>query len=250
MAAAERTRQSKEAAVAKAADLRGRVDAIDGTRIFGWAWNAAEPTQRLNICIFAGTDIIATVVADKTRVDLRRNGSGDGGHAFDVELPAEATGGTAPIRVEAVHPEGGANLELEVPTEHQRAAEAAFAAPLAPILDRLEATVQSQRRIQLGQVRSLREMTTAARLLADIVQSDGGLRSAVQEVRAAQADMAERLAAVDVFLVRFDGVIGAFHERLEALARHEKHGVRGHLLLLAGVVGALCGIALMAAMRL
>jgi hypothetical protein len=249
MAAKSMRKAAEEATVAAVVDLRGRVDAVDGTRVFGWAWNAADPSQRLTIRIYAGDEIAATVTADRSRVDLRRNGIGDGGHAFDVELPAEAMEAGA-VRVEAVHPDGGDNLELAVPSDHQRAAEAAFAAPLGPILDRLEAAVSSERRIQLAQVRSLQEMTAAARTLADVVQRDGGLHNAVDEVRSAQASMADRLAAVDVFLMRFDGVIGEFHQRLESLARQEKTGVRGHLLVLSAVVGSLCGIALMAAMRL
>ena len=48
---------------------------------------------------------------------------------------------------------------------------------------------------------------------------------------------------LDGFLLRIDSVPQSFQERLEALATREKQGIRGHLLVIAGGVGVLCGVA-------
>jgi hypothetical protein len=84
--------------------LRGRVDAVDGNRVFGWAWHPERPRERIAITIFAGDDAVASAVADRPRIDLRRNGVGDGAHAFDIELETAVDG---PLRALAKHPDGG-----------------------------------------------------------------------------------------------------------------------------------------------
>jgi hypothetical protein len=199
--------------------------------------------------VYADEAPVASAVAERARVDLRRNGVGDGAHAFDLALPAGVVGNGVRLRVVAVHPEGGESLELRLSTSEERAAEAAFAAPIGPIIDKLEATIAIQRRLQAGHSNSLRELATAARQLSGAASADGVLQ-AVQEVRAAQEATAGRLSELEVFMVRFDGVIGEFHRRLEALSRHDPHGVRGHLLLISAAVGVIVGVAIAAALRL
>ncbi len=95
----------------------------------------------------------------------------------------------------------------------------------------------------------MRELATAARQLTGAATGDAVMQ-AVQEVRGAQEATAGRLAELEVFMVRFDGVIGEFHRRLEALSRHDPSGVRGHLLLIAAAVGVVIGVAIAAALRL
>src|SRR5262245_50426121 len=67
--------------------MNGRVDAIDQGRIFGWAFDPMAPDQRLTIRVLLDGKAIAEAVADRNRPDLRRNGIGDGKHAFEVALP-------------------------------------------------------------------------------------------------------------------------------------------------------------------
>jgi hypothetical protein len=222
-------------------ELRGRVDAIEDGRLYGWAWDAAHAQARVAIKIFADDELIAETIADKVRVDLRRNGIGDGAHAFDMVLPNEVRG--AALKVVAIHPEGGEDLELHAPSDEQRAVEAVFATPLAPILDRLEAAIIAQRRIQIGHTNSLRELSSATRQLADIAAADGGVARSIQELRDGQQAIAKRLTELEVFMVRFDGLVGEFQRRLAALAKQNSNGVRGHLLVIAGAVGIICGIA-------
>lgn len=230
------------------AALRGYIDAVEGARIFGWAWNPAKPQDRLEVSIFDGNRLLTTTVAEKPRIDLRRNGIGDGAHAFDVDL--EAISGNA-LRVVVSHPDqGGDDLELLAPTEEERAAAATFAASFGPVLDRLETAIGAQRRIQTGHTTSLGELTTTARRLAEVAIADGGLVDTVQGLRERQQAITDRLSELEVFLVRFDGVIGDFNTRLEALAKQHVHGIKGHLMWLAAAVGLVAGVALAAALRL
>ena len=231
------------------AALRGYIDAVEGTRIFGWAWNPAKPQDRLDVSVFAADRLLAKAVADKPRIDLRRNGIGDGAHAFDLEVDTIAASDV--LRVVVHHPdEAGEDLELLAPTEEERAAAAAFAASFGPVLDRLETAIIAQRRIQSGHTNSLGELTATARRLAEVAIADGGLVDTVQGLRDRQQAIVDRLSELEVFLVRFDGVIGDFNNRLEALAKQHVHGIKGHLLWLAAAVGLIAGVALAAALRL
>ncbi len=230
-------------------ELAGRIDGIEASRVYGWAWCAARPRARLGIEVYAEGELVAHATADGARVDLRRNGVGDGAHAFDVSLPNGIVDKGVPLRIVAIHPEGGKNLELRLSTGEERAAEAAFAAPIGPIIDRLEVTIAIQRRLQAGQTQSLRELVTAARRLSNMASGDSVMR-AVQEVRAAQEAAHNRLSELEVIMVRFDGLIGEFHRRLLALSRHDPNGIRGHLLLISTAVGIVIGVAIMAALRL
>ena len=67
-----------------ASQIQGRLDAIEGRRLFGWVWDSTRPTERLLIRILLEGRMICSATADLPRVDLRRNGIGDGGHAFEV----------------------------------------------------------------------------------------------------------------------------------------------------------------------
>jgi hypothetical protein len=229
-------------------ELRGRVDAVEDGRVYGWAWDPTRPESHLGIKVYAEDELVAEAVADKLRVDLRRNGIGDGSHAFDLGIASELAG--RELKVVAAHPDGGVDLVLRAPSEEERMVEAAFSAPLGPILDRLEAAIVAQRRIQIGHTNSLRELNTATRQLADVAAADGSVARSIQELRDGQQAIAKRLTELEVFMVRFDGLVGEFQRRLTALAKQNANGVRGHLLVIAGAVGVLCGIVVAVAARL
>ena len=82
--------------------IQGRLDAIEGRRLFGWVWDRAYPSERLLVRILLEGRMVVSATADLPRVDLRRNGIGDGGHAFEVELPEALAGVTASLTVVAV----------------------------------------------------------------------------------------------------------------------------------------------------
>lgn len=72
---------------AHAGGILGCIDAIDGDRLFGWAWDPARPSARLPIEIYVDGDRTARMEAAQLREDLAANGIGDGYHAFEYQDP-------------------------------------------------------------------------------------------------------------------------------------------------------------------
>lgn len=99
--------------------VNGRVDAIDQGRVFGWAFDPAEPHRRVAIRVILDGKTIAEATADRERPDLRRNGIGDGKHAFEIALPEPAASRTSDLVVVAVN---GSDKEqtLRVPSPTSR----------------------------------------------------------------------------------------------------------------------------------
>ncbi|GAB0119400.1 Hint domain-containing protein [Acidisoma sp. 7E03] len=67
--------------------LRGRLEWADHASVSGWAWLPDHPDEPVVLEILDHDEIIAVVLADQFRGDLRRAGMGDGRHAFHAELP-------------------------------------------------------------------------------------------------------------------------------------------------------------------
>ena len=65
----------------------GCLDVANPARVEGWAVNLAEPKRRVSLDVIVGTDIVATIVADGKREDIRQGGLGDGRCGFGVDLP-------------------------------------------------------------------------------------------------------------------------------------------------------------------
>jgi len=227
-------------AVTAPGELRGHLDAVHNGRVFGWVWYPSRPQHRLEVAVFIGDSSIAKVVADKPRIDLRRNGIGDGGYAFDVELPESATEPGADLSVVATHPDGGADLVLRIRPDAERAMEVTFAAAFGTALDRLETAIVAQRRVQNEHTGALRELTGA----------EGILRADVRAVHDGQDAIVARLGELEVFLVRFDTAMGLFQERLDTFAKLKSGAPTAHILALTGAVAFIAGIAVMAGLRL
>jgi GT2 family glycosyltransferase len=73
-----------------AADLGfiGCLDRASPYAVEGWAIDVREPRRRLTLEVLSNADVVATVVADHKRDDLRRGGMGDGRCGFAMEMPA------------------------------------------------------------------------------------------------------------------------------------------------------------------
>ena len=101
--------------------VNGRVDAIDQGRVFGWAFDPAEPQRRVAIRVILDGKTIAEAAADRDRPDLLRNGIGDGKHAFEIALPEPAASRASDLVVVAVN---GLDNEqaLRVPRPDEQAA--------------------------------------------------------------------------------------------------------------------------------
>ncbi len=65
------------------------------TQLAGWAWDATEPNDPINVDVYDGTTLIATVLASTFRQDLENAGIGNGAHGFFLPTPAALKTGTA-----------------------------------------------------------------------------------------------------------------------------------------------------------
>lgn len=230
-------------AVAAATRLQGRLDALEGARLFGWAFDPDAPTARLVVTVALGDRVLATVTADRPRVDLRRNGVGDGGHAFDVDLPPEALDRLDALRVTARNGDGPA-LVLPLPRPAERAAEAAIAAPVNRLFEKVDAVVGAQRQLQLAQRDAALAIGRMTERVDAIAAEGGALEAAVRGVETMQREIAERIGDIEVFLVRFDGTLASFDQRILALQASGNHHARPLLLVAATLAGVVAGAVL------
>lgn len=74
--------------------IRGSLDVADGREISGWAWMSNQPGVALRIDVYADERMLATVVADQFRLDLREVGIGDGKHSFRFPTPTSLRDGS------------------------------------------------------------------------------------------------------------------------------------------------------------
>lgn len=214
-------------------ELKGHIDAVGNGRVFGWAWCPSDPQARLEVQLFAGETELARGLADKGRIDLRRNGIGDGAHAFDFTVPE---GADAPLRILARHPAGGETIELRLPGE-DREIESAAASPFGIALDRLDFLIGRHRQLQNGHGALLRQIKELGDKFSEPSPAHD---SAVIELEG-------RINQFDVVLDRVDHTLADFQSQLQLLSRKSAHGVAPQLLLLGVIVGILIGVGLAAA---
>ena len=70
-----------------AATFGGTLDAVACTTILGWAWDANQPNTAIDVDLFDGGVLLATVPANAFRQDLLNAGIGNGVHAFAYTPP-------------------------------------------------------------------------------------------------------------------------------------------------------------------
>jgi hypothetical protein len=218
------------------ARLNGRVDALDGARLHGWIWDETRPDERLIVRLLRDGAPVLETVADQGRIDLRRNGIGDGRHAFAMELDDATIGVRGSLSVVGVSPSTGAELELRLPPPAELAAEAAIAVPLARFFDRVEALIALNRRMQLSQ----KELNDKLDALAARLDERHGAIANDGEAAAGQAEaIGQRLAELDVFQLRFDATLRGIDERLTTIRSEAKAPLRQ----VTVVLGFLSGLA-------
>lgn len=214
------------------ARIRGRVDAIDGRRLFGWVFDEARPLDRLVAEVELDGTVIASAVADRPRIDLRRNGIGDGSHAFDLDLDDAALAARDRIVVAARSPTSGAREVLRLPAAAQLEAEAVIATPLAGILARLEAMIATQRRLLLSQ-RDL--VLRQSGDLAPEARDPASSPDVLAEARTLAAEAQARFDQLDLFLLRYETALASLDERLTSLDERLRKPLRRALLVLSGL---------------
>jgi hypothetical protein len=223
------------AAMTAPARLNGRVDALDGNRLHGWIWDETRPEERLIVRLQRDGVTVQEAVADQSRIDLRRNGIGDGKHAFAMELDDATAAARQDLLILGVSPSTGAELELRLPPPAELAAEAAIAVPLARFFDRVEALIALQRRSQLSQKELLEKIGELGQRLAEYRQRETEAKKS--EDSEGQSAIASRLAEIDVFQMRFDQTLRAFDDRLVAIRKEAQAPLRQVTVILGFLAG-------------
>lgn len=192
--------------------IQGYIDAIEPDRIFGWAWNTTEPSERLTVEIRQGAELIVRLEANLPRPDLVANGIGDGRYAFVANIPAIGEIDRAsPITVTAMTSDGGSTVELK----RQNAG----------------TTPGSVSAVVLGEIRA-RDQRLQGQLkqLVSVAKERGGLDQNLNErviqsldrLDAALPEVDHRLQGMEVFQVRFETMLQGYDNRLVTL-EHKGH---------------------------
>jgi hypothetical protein len=227
--------------------IRGRVDAVNEGRVQGWAWHPDHTAERLRIEVVQGGAVIATTLADQARIDLRRNGVGDGSHAFDFRIDAAiAIDDTISFRAVAAN---GESAPLRLASVDERAAEAAVSVPLDRVLERLDLLLAFQKQLTIGQRDTLAGTRALTERVGTLSAEGGAIDTAVDRVGQSQADLVQRVASIEVFLARFDTTLGGFDKRMAQLQTVGRSEVKPLVIMLATILGFVAGALLMAFVR-
>jgi hypothetical protein len=172
--------------------VRGYVDGVTTAAIDGWAFEPANPTERVVVELRLDGRTLATTVADRHRPDLVRAGIGDAFHGFRFALKpgwAERRGELAAI---ARSTEGA---EVPLPLFQRGAAPPApaeVAPQVAQALDRLAA---HQRALE-GQLAELATRVTTLPVPAGPSPEPAGAEARITALETWVARLDERLAAI------------------------------------------------------
>lgn len=76
----------------------GRIDGVVNHRLSGWCWEVGNSVP-VRVDLIVNDHVIGTVMADRFRHDLRKQGIGDGRHGFQIDLAQYTIAADAIIRV-------------------------------------------------------------------------------------------------------------------------------------------------------
>ncbi|WP_207478293.1 hypothetical protein [Arenibaculum pallidiluteum] len=215
-------------------EIEGRVDAVANGRVYGWAWDRSVPGTRLEIQVrLPGPDggrLLASGLADLAREDLGANGVGDGRHAFELALLAEAPADPAALLVVARDAGTGAELVLQHPSEPERLLEQAVSPHLLRLTAALEASRAEQQRLaarQQGLARGIAE-------IQERMRAGSGSDARLDRMATDLGELRERVAGLDIVLVRMDQTLRELAE-LGRKEGSEGRAMRGVALAALGV---------------
>ena len=185
------------------ADIDGRIDAITGGRLYGWAWDRVRPSDHMEVEIRVGGKLVATAFANQPRDDLKANGVGDGCHAF--ELAIELAPGETPTAA-ARAPATGDVVPLRLPSDMETVTESV----LGPTLLRMSALMDATQRNQQTVLRGLRELLKQG-------QAAPNADKRLEELAASQEELKTQVSGIEIFLMRIDEHL---HEVNNSLKQH------------------------------
>lgn len=174
--------------------IRGFVDGLTSSVIDGWAFEPANPTERVVVELRLAGQTVATTVADRHRVDLVRAGIGDAFHGFRFPLKPAWAERRSEIVVVARGVEGG---ETPLPLFQRGAAQPATTPAAAPpqVMKAIDQLVAGQRALE-GRIAEIagRVTTLPVPAPAAVEPLEAEARLSALEVWVARLD--ERLAAI------------------------------------------------------
>lgn len=177
--------------VAPPAELHGLVDNAAPDRLYGWAWNATVPQERVAVELRLAAAAVFRTQANFARPDLAKAGIGDGCHAFEIPLEPDWIRRRAELSVVARAEDG---TEFNVPIRIRRPPGEAAADGANRTV---EALVASHRRIH-EELRAIGARQPDAAVLEDLRQAQQGLAAQVDTLMLWLTRVDERLAAMPV----------------------------------------------------
>jgi MoaA/NifB/PqqE/SkfB family radical SAM enzyme len=75
------------ASAARGQRIIGQVDAVEGTRVSGWAMDVLQPERPVAVTLVSGDRELTHAVANQFRSDLQLAGLGTGRHGFEATIP-------------------------------------------------------------------------------------------------------------------------------------------------------------------
>jgi hypothetical protein len=168
--------------------VRGYVDSVTTAAIDGWAFEPANPTERVVVELRLDGRTLATTVADRHRPDLVRAGIGDAFHGFRFTLRPDWAERRAELAAIAHSADG-----TEVPLPLFQRGAAPPPAPVAP-----------------GVAKALDQLTAGQRAL------EGRLAELATRITALPVPAAEPMEA-EARIAALEGWVARLDERLAAL---------------------------------
>ncbi|MGG5819307.1 hypothetical protein [Falsiroseomonas sp. HW251] len=165
------------------AELEGLVDNANEHRLYGWAWNSADPAEPLTIELRLAGEVVVSAAADRMREDLAKAGIGDGRHAFELPLRPEWAQRHRDMQVLARAADG---TEIPLPIRARRV----DIDPTGALARVLEATAAAHRQLREDLLRA------TERLPADLADRQAALDARLETLTIWLTRMDERLAAL------------------------------------------------------
>ncbi len=241
--------------------VQGFIERIEPQRVSGWACDRLAPNAVLDIDIYLDGVLLATVRADRFRRDLK-SGTSEGCHGFQAffedpvpeqmrhrvtAVARSRNDGPATRLVNLVvdppvrSPSNSPSPIMATPADGARADQAPLAAGAKQWLLQLSA---ADRKLQATCSAVLKEMQEA---LATVSATAAQVTNTVKDVRTTQEQLAQHLATLEVFQVRFDATLKGIEEKIH-LARGEgrrsDRGLRVAVAAIAALSTASLGLGL------
>jgi hypothetical protein len=212
-------------------EILGRIDIADAGRVSGWAWDQARPEHRLQVQIWHGDQLLGTTVADRERADLKRNGIGDGRHAFQFKLDRSAEGlDVSALVAKVVGPDLVDPVPLFRPSETQIVVERTVLLPFARL----------QKTLDLIAERQLKLARACDSLRDEKQNAPSEIKSLLDRIVAGQERLEQRLNEIEVFQARFDNALRALSEQSAAGTKSAEAPLKRAVRLLAGATLVSC----------